>query len=192
MGLKGFVFSFVGLTALSMATGQTIDPGLLAKANAGDATAQIAVGEQFAKSAGAAQDSDDAADKWKESAGWYRKAAEQGSVDGEIHLAESYRDGRGVARDMKQAAGWYRKAADQGDAGAQGSLAMLYVVGQGVPQSDVDAYFWFDLAASTPTANRARYITNRQNVGTRITAEDLEAIRQREKQWKAAHSRPER
>lgn len=192
MGRKGFLISFVVLTALATAAGQSIDPGLLAKANAGGAAAQIAVGEQYAKAAGATQDPDEAADKWKQSAGWYRKAAEQGSVGGEIHLAECYRDGRGVARDMKQAAEWYRKAADQGDAGAQGTLAMLYVVGQGVPQSDVDAYFWFDLAATAPTANRARYITNRQNVGTRITAEDLEAIRQHEKQWKAAHSRTER
>lgn len=191
MGRKGFLVSFVVLTAFATVAGQTVDSGLLAKANAGNATAQIAVGEQYARAAGAAQDPDDAADKWKQSAGWYRKAAEQGSVGGEIHLAECYRDGRGVARDMQQAAEWYRKAADQGDAGAQGTLGMLYVVGQGVPQSDVDAYFWFDLAAEVPSPNRERYLTDRQNVGTRITADELEAVRQREKKWKAEHPRHE-
>jgi len=149
------------------------------------------VGEQFAKKAAMTADPDDAADAWKTAAGWYRKAADQGNIPGEIHVAECYRDGRGVARNMEQAADWYRKAADQGDAGAQGTLAMLYVMGQGVQQSDTEAYFWFDLAAAAPSPNQQRYITNRQNVGTRITADELEAVRKREKQWKAAHPRPQ-
>ncbi|MFP5236212.1 MAG: tetratricopeptide repeat protein [Acidobacteriota bacterium] len=181
-------FAFVGLAA---AAGQAVDTALLAKAKGGDPAAQVAVGEQYARIAGAAQDPDDAADDWKQSADWYRRAAEQGDVPGEIHYAECYRDGRGVGRDMSKAAEWYRKAADQGDPSAQGTLAMLYSMGQGVPQSDVDAYFWFDLAAEVPSPNRERYVTNRQNVGTRITGDDLEAIRKREKQWKAAHPRGE-
>lgn len=173
---------------LLFAQDSAIDHDLLAKANGGDAAAQVSVGEQYAKAGGTASDPDDARDDWKKAADWYRKAADQGNVAGEIHLAESYRDGRGVARDMTQAAAWYRKAADQGDVGAQGTLAMLYTMGQGVPQSDVDAYFWFDLAASAPSAGQQRYAANRQNVGTRITAEDLETVRKREKQWKAEHA----
>lgn len=101
---NGFLISFVVFTAFATAGGQAIDPALLGKAKAGDASAQIAVGEQYAKAAGAAQDPDDAADSWKQSADWYRKAAEQGSAAGEIHLAECYRDGRGLSRDMKPAA----------------------------------------------------------------------------------------
>jgi TPR repeat protein len=62
-------------------------------------------------------------------------------------------------------------------------------MGQGVPQSDVEAYFWFDLAAAVKTANQDRYIANRQNVGTRITADELEAVQERVKKWKAAHPR---
>lgn len=67
---------------------------------------------------------------------------------------------------------------------------MLYVMGQGVPQSDVDAYFWFDLAAAMPSPDQQRYITNRQNVGTRITADDLQIVRKRLKEWKTSHPRP--
>ena len=181
------------LMALAGAAGisaQSVDPALLGKAKAGDAAVQIAVGEQFAKKAAPTADPDDAADEWESAADWYRKAAYQGDVSGEMHLAECYRDGRGVPRDPAQAAQWYRKAAGQGDPAAEGTLGMLYVVGQGVPQSNVDAYFWFDLAAAVPSPNRERYITNRQNVGTRITADDLEAVRKREKQWKTAHPRP--
>jgi hypothetical protein len=189
---NALIVVIVGLSGLTFAAGQQpVDTTLLAKAKGGDGAAQVAVGEQYARLAGAAQDPDDAAEDWKQSADWYRKAAEQGNAPGEIHLAECYRDGRGVARDMSQAAEWYRKAADGGDPGAQGTLAMLYTLGQGVPQSDVDAYFWFDLAAAVPSANRERYITNRQNVGTRITADDLVQIKRREKEWKAAHPRAE-
>lgn len=189
MNRNSLLLFTLSVTGFAIAAGQAVDSGLLAKAQAGDPAAQIALGEQYARIAGAAEDPDDAADDWKQSADWYRKAAQQGNVPGEIHYAECYRDGRGVPRDMSQAAEWYRKAADQGDPGAEGTLAMLYVVGQGVAQSDVDAYFWLDLAAAVPSPNRERYIINRQNVGTRITADDLETVRQREKKWKAAHPR---
>lgn len=189
MNLGVVLTTLMAVASAGLIWGQSVDPVLLAKANGGDAAAQVSVGEQFAKTAALTADPDDAADGWKTAAGWYRKAADQGNLSGEMHLAECYRDGRGVPRDMAQAAEWYRKAADQGDAAAEGTLGMLYVVGQGVPQSDGDAYFWFDLAAAVPSPNQERYITNRQNVGTRITADELEAVRKREKQWKAAHPR---
>lgn len=164
-----------------------MDPALLSKANAGDAAAQVAVGQKYAQAAGATQDRDDAADEWKQAFAWYDKAAEKGDISGEIHLAEAYSYGQGVARDMAKAAGWYQKAADQGDPEAQGRLAMLYSLGQGVQQSDTDAFFWFDLAASANTPSHDRYIANRQNVGTRITADELDAVKERLKKWKAAH-----
>ena len=174
------------ITAVAFAQA-TVDAGLLAKANGGDAAAQVAVGEAYARAAGAASDPDDATENWNKSAEWYIKAAAQSYVPGEIHLAECYTYGHGVPRDKVKSAEWYRKAAEQGDAGAQGTLAMLYTMGQGVPQDDAEAYFWFDLAASAETPNRERYITNRQNVGTRITADELAAVQQRLKKWKAAH-----
>jgi hypothetical protein len=165
----------------------TVDSGLLAKANGGDAAAQVTVGEAYAKTAGATQDSDEAAENWNKAAEWYIKAAAQSYVAGEVHLAECYTYGRGVARDKVKAAEWYRKAADQGDSGAQGTLAMLYTLGQGVAQDDAEAYFWFDVAASADTPNRERYLTNRQNVGTRITTDQLADVQRRLKKWKAEH-----
>jgi TPR repeat protein len=175
--------------ATVQAQAPSIDPALLARANGGDPASQVAVGEKYAQAAGASQDPDDVADDWKQAFAWYSKAAEKNDISGEIHLAEAYTYGRGVARDMAKAAECYQKAADQGDPGAQGRLAMLYMLGQGVPQSDADAYFWFDLAASANTPDKDRYIQNRQNVGTRITVDDLAAIRERLKKWKAAHPR---
>jgi len=172
--------------ALAEAQSGDVDAALMAKANAGDATAEVKVGECYAEGKGVTRDA-------KQAAGWYRKAADQGNIDGEMHLADLYRDGAGkaFARDMTQAAAWYRKAADQDDVSAQGALGMLYTVGQGVPQSDVEAYFWLELAASVKGPNQARYDANRRNVGTRITEEELADIEERVAKWKAAHPRTE-
>ena len=161
-----------------------IDPTVLAKANAGDAAAQVAVGEDYAAGKGVARD-------YKQAAEWYRKAADKGDVAGEMHLAALYRDGGGkyFARDMAQAAAWYRKAAEQGDVTAQGMLGVLYSVGQGVPLSYPDAYYWLDLAAHVKGPNQEKYAANRQSVGTHITADELADVQDREEKWLAAHPR---
>ena len=176
-------FSMVQVGAQSAADAG-IDAALLARANAGDAAAQVLVGESYAGGKTVSADP-------KQAALWYRKAADQGDIGGEIHLAALYRDGAGKAfpRDVEAAAAWYRKAADAGDPGAQGTLGILYAFGQGVPRNDVEAYFWLDLAASVKSENQAQYAANRQTVGTRITADQISDIQDRETQWRAAHPR---
>ena len=174
--------------------GQTtpVDAALLAKANAGDAAAQVAVGESYIQAAPTAHNRVRISSDYQQAAAWYKKAADQNNIGGELHLAALYRDGAGKAfpRDPAQAAALYRKAANQGDAGAQGTLGMLYTLGLGVPQSDVEAYFWLDLAASVKGPNQARYAANRQNVGTRITVDELQDVQDRVVAWQAAHPRP--
>lgn len=169
-----------------------LDAAVLAKANAGDAAAQV----QAAEGCEAAHD-------LRQAAAWYEKAASQATenqatekaagkdaIRAEMRLAVLYRDGgKGFPRDMAQAAAWYRKAADQGDAAAEGTLGMLYTLGQGVERSDAEAYFWLDLAAAVAGPNQAQYAANRQAVGTRITADELAEVQDREAKWKAAHPR---
>jgi len=170
----------------------SIDASLLAKANAGDPVAQVQVGEQYAHAGATEHYPTIAAQDYQQAAAWYRKAADQKSVDGELHLAALYRDGgNGFARDMEQAAAWYLKAANQGDVSAQGTLAVLYSMGQGVPRDDVEAYFWFDIAASVKGPNQEKYIANRQMIGERITADELADVQDRVTAWKAAHPQPE-
>ncbi|MGA2035768.1 MAG: tetratricopeptide repeat protein, partial [Thermoguttaceae bacterium] len=137
-----------------------IDPTLLARANGGDAAAQVAVGEDYAAGQGVARD-------YKLAAEWYRRAADKGDIAEEMHLAALYRDGGGkyFPRDMVQAAAWYCKAAEQGDVTAQGILGTLYSVGQGVPLSYPDAYYWLDLAAHVKGPNQEKYAANRQSIG---------------------------
>ena len=170
-----------GMAALAQTPG--IDPALLAKADAGNAAAQVLVGESYATGKDVAQD-------LGEAAAWYRKAAEKGDLAGELHLATLCRDGgKRFPRDMEQAVAWYRKAAGQGDVGAQGILGVLYSYGQGVPQNYVEAYYWLDLAAAVKGPKQAQYAANRQMIGTRITAEELEDVQERVAKWLAAHPR---
>ncbi len=171
--------------ALIQAPAQTagIDPALLAKANGGDAAAQVLVGENYAAGKGVAPDLQLAAN-------WYRKAAGQGSIAGEMHLAELYRDGgAGFPRDRSQSAAWYGKAAEQGNVDAQGTLGVLYSIGQGVPQSYVEAYYWLDLAAAVKGPRQQQYAANRQMVGTHLTVDEVTGIEQRVAKWLAAHPR---
>jgi len=165
----------------------TIDPALLAKANTGDAAAEVKVGEAYAAGTGAPREPRQLAADYKQAADWYRKAADQGNVPAEIYLGDLYRDGRGVTRDMLHATTWYRKAADQGDAGAQGTLGLLYSVGMGVQQDYIEAYYWLSLAALSPGPNQAKYATNRQSVGEHITIDQQGAVQDRVDAWKAAH-----
>lgn len=187
---------WVGLATMAMvafgllATGQMagaqqagIDAAVMAKANAGDAAAQVAVGESYAAGNGVARD-------LKLAAEWYQKAADKGDIAGELHLAALYRDGgKGVARDMTQAAAWYRKAAEQGDVGAQATMATLYSMGQGVEQSYGEAYYWLDLAAAVKGPKQAQYAANRQMMGAHITADELAEVQERVAAWKVAHPR---
>ena len=189
---KHLVWMIVLAMALASAFAQTValDPALLAKANAGDAAAQIAVGERLAESAAAEHNATQAAEEYKQAAEWYRKAALQTSIAGQMHLAALYRDGgKGFPRDMAQAAEWYRKAAEQGDVTAQGTLGVLYSFGQGVAQNYVEAYYWLDLAASVKGPEQEKYAANRQMIGTHITADELADVEERVAKWQAAHPR---
>jgi hypothetical protein len=161
----------------------------LAGANSGDPAALVLAGDRYAAGSGQARSPKQLAEEYRQAALWYRKAAEQGSVAGQLRLAALYRDGRGVARDMEQAAAWYRKAAEQGDADAQATLGVLYSMGQGVPKSDVEAYFWLDLAATAKGQNQQKYTANRQMIGAHITADELEAVQDRVAEWLAVHPR---
>jgi TPR repeat protein len=179
--------------ALLSAAAQTpaLEPTQLAKANDGDPAAQVAVGEWYAARAAEQRNEEQAGELYRLSEGWYRKAADNLYIVGEMKLAQLYRDGgKGFPRQMEQAAVWYRKAAEQGEVTAQGILGVLYSIGQGLPQDYVEAYFWLDLAASANGPNQEKYIANRQLVGTHLTAGELETIEERVAAWLAAHPRP--
>ena len=78
---------------------------------------------------------------------WYKKAAQQGSMDAATDIALMYANGKGVARDPAQAVAWFRRGAEGGDGSAQYNLALMYERGEGVPQDYKEAVRWFTAAA---------------------------------------------
>jgi TPR repeat protein len=180
-----FLIALLALATLPIvAQTPAIDPGLLTKANSGDTTAQVLVGESYAEGKSVTKNLNLAA-------AWYKKAADQGSVPAQLHLAALYRDGgKGLPRDVPRAASWYAKAAKQNDVTAQAALGVLYSIGQGVPRDDVEAYYWLGLAASVQGPNQQQYAANRQMIGARITTDQQADVDDRVAQWLAAHPHP--
>jgi TPR repeat protein len=123
---------------------------LQAKAEAGDAGAQAALGEAYRDGKGVSK-SDTTALKW------FRKAADQGDGAAENSLGLMYRMGQGVARDSEEAVRWYKKAAKHGNGTAMFNLGAAYYDGDGVPSDPNSAYAWFLLAqeAGSPPADDA-------------------------------------
>ena len=62
---------------------------------------------------------------YKKAFALYLQSAEQGDVDAEFQVAESYAKGRGVAKNPAQARSWYQKAAEQGHEEAAEKLAAM-------------------------------------------------------------------
>ena len=120
---------------------------LNAKAEAGDADAQVKLGERYRLGL------DVVPQNYTTAVSWFRKAAEAGDAHAQVNLGMMYAKGYGVPEDHAQAVSWFRKAAQQGDAGAQYNLGLMYAngegVGEGVLQENlVNAYMWVNLAAA--------------------------------------------
>ncbi len=125
---------------------ETFVQNLLRKANNGDAYSMYLLGAAYSHGDGVVKDP-------KEAAKWYRLAAEQGEVNGQVNIAYFYEMGIGVVKDPKEAVKWYRLAAEQGNATAQNSLGMLYYYGEGVVKDLKEAAKWYRLAAEQGEAS---------------------------------------
>ena len=152
--------------------------GLLAKAQLGDADAQMWLGAAYEQGWFGTI-------KFPEALKWFRKSAEQGNPDAQNSLGQMYEDGEGVIQNYSLAAEWYRKAAehnpDLGGAGqGRNNLGRLYLDGHGVPQDYVQAYMWFRLAdfESNPNLSLAK---------THMTPEQILGAQQSVEEWKSRH-----
>ncbi len=108
-----------------------------AKAEQGDAEAQLNLGFMYADGEGVPQNAIEAVK-------CFRKAAEQGDAEAQLNLGFMYANGtEGVPKDAIEAAKWYRKAAEQGDARAQSNLNAMYAIGEGIPKDAVETVKWY-------------------------------------------------
>ena len=106
--------------------------------------------------------------KWAEALIWYRRAAEEGHLEAQIHLAVLNDEGsQGARQDDAEAARWWRAAADQGCADAQIILGVSYANGRGVRQDDAEAVRWLRRVAGI-VWDRDRDNRARKNIGRKL------------------------
>jgi TPR repeat protein len=113
---------------------------LKAKAEAGDAAAQLELGLAYHDGKGVPLNDAMAAR-------WIRKSADQGYAPAQNELGILYRLGEGVDRDKQESVRWFQFAAAQWNAKAMFNLGAAYYNGDGVEISDDAACRWFVLAA---------------------------------------------
>ncbi len=151
--VKSRLLAFLILTATCFAQQEKRDiKALEAKAAAGDAAAQIALGLVYDtgdKVAGVEQDRRKAAE-------WFQKAAAQGVAEAQFNLGTMYEMGVGVKKDEKKALEWLEKAATQGFADAQFNVANMYATGRGTEKNLSRAITWYD-KAGVQGMTRAQY-----------------------------------
>ena len=82
-----------------------------------------------------------------EAASWFRRAADNGDLAGEVEFAILLFNGTGVPKDERAAARYFLHAAKRGNAIAQNRVARLYASGRGLPKNLVEAAAW-NLAAA--------------------------------------------
>ncbi|MEZ0262847.1 MAG: tetratricopeptide repeat protein [Alphaproteobacteria bacterium] len=116
---------------------------LAKKAEAGDAAAQLELGERYNWGRdGAAQD-------WRKAAQWFEKAAAQGNLEAQYKAGYCYRQNNEVSWDVKAYQAWFAEAAKKGDPAALHSQLEFFSVGCGQPSSpDHSVYIeWYKNAA---------------------------------------------
>ena len=156
---------------------------LEARADAGDAPAQLKLALAYLKGDGVAADKQAAA-RWSASAAeggnpvaqyllgalsddkarsfqLFSQAAEQGNLKAMHNLAIAYAQGLGTAKDEAKAADWFARAASHGYVDSAFDLAVLYERGAGVPQDLRQALKWYAVAAFTgdkPSQERVAFL----------------------------------
>ena len=106
-----------------------------AKAEQGDAEAQLNLGYCYTNGIGVPLDMEEAVK-------WYRMSAEQGNAEAQLNLGECYANGDGVLQDKEEAVKWYRMSGEQGNTLAQWRLGKCYANGDGVRQDKEEAVKW--------------------------------------------------
>ena len=116
----------------------------------------------------------------KEDVERHRALAEQGDVEAQLILANSYIQGEGVPQDYAEAMKWIRMAAEQGHASAQFNLGSCYASCRGVPEDDVTAYMWLNLASAQGDEDSK---LRRDLVTKRMTREQIAEGQKMSREW---------
>ena len=111
---------------------------------------------------------------------WFRKAADQGYSQAQVHLGNMYLYGQGVPKDIKKAVAWFRKGAQQGDASAQYNLGEMYHQGEGVVQDNIQAHKWFNIAGANGEKNAIKF---RGIIEKRMSPSQIKKAKRLAREW---------
>lgn len=123
--------------AAAMGADDTQFKKALARAEAGNAEAQVSVAEMYFLGRGVGRDP-------KAATLWFERAANAGSPHAQLNLARLLFE----AQEHTKAAKWFRKAAAQGEVEAMTSLGAIHLRGLGVPRDGKAGIAWFSKAAA--------------------------------------------
>jgi len=127
-GNDGFSVTVDGVDLMA----QSEIASLTARAEAGDASAQLSLGVRYAEGDGVAADA-------ARAVALFRQAAEQGNAIAQSNLAYALYNADGVENDDAAAMYWAGLAADQGDAIAMRLVAFGHYRGRGFPMDRAEA-----------------------------------------------------
>src|SRR5947207_3839685 len=167
---------FLSLADAMPAVGQAVESDralfnqVKAKADKGDAEAQLQLGLFYTEGTGVAPD-------LRKAFKWHRKAAEQGLARAQYQVGLDYASGEGVKADRAEAVHWFHAAAEQDLAQAQLELGVCYLEGRGVGQNEVEALKWFRNASSRGLAYADYQIGNCYLEGVGVPKDSEEAIK---------------
>ncbi len=182
--LTAWLVAAAATGAVQPARAGQLPPGLLERAEQGDAVAQNEVGSRYY--AGRGVERDDA-----EAARWIQLAADQGFAPAQYNLGLLYFRNRGVAGNDAEAARWYQAAAEQGYPPAQAGLGYMYAYGAGVEEDAIRAYMWLELAwrGADSDFTRQLYAAQRDALAESMSEEDVREGRTLADTWQPAAGR---
>jgi TPR repeat protein len=142
----------------------------LEQAQTGNAVAQTLLAELLARGLGVRQD-------FKEAAGWYKLAADQGDPEALYALGRLYIDGRGVEKDAARAAELFRQAGDLGQVTALRELGYLHLRGEGAEKDEFRAAAYLTRAANGGDSDAQFTLGGLFVEGIGVSQDDVQAAR---------------
>ena len=129
-----------GLKAYQAGDYATALKEFLPMAEAGQASAQAAVGQMYLDGLGVPKDP-------AQAAAWLEKAASGGNARARAQIGALYATGTGVPQDEMKASYWLLKAANQNVRQSQRFMALRFYAGQGVPRDLAQSFLYAALCA---------------------------------------------
>lgn len=148
--LRG-ILSALAFASLPMIAGAQTLAELKVQAEAGNAAAQIKMGERHYYGEGGAPNDN------AEALRWFLMAAEQGDATGQSWAGSLYNGMKGVPRDMEKVKFWYQRAIAGGSTAAAANLGQIYETGEGLEPDLREALKFYNIVLDRTRSDPEAY-----------------------------------